>query len=99
MAFGGTAFPYLVLREHFVLSLPSHIANAPQPRQISIATLILAIIPERHTSAKKVISGAFSLLPCKNIAGPGMCESLTAPRPRPSRVGRGDASVPPREFR
>lgn len=53
MAFGGTAFPYLVLREHFVLSLPSHIANAPQPRQISIATLILAIIPERHTSAKK----------------------------------------------
>jgi len=41
------SFPYLVLGEHFVHFLPSHVSNAPQPSQISIAALILTIISGR----------------------------------------------------
>ena len=41
------SFPYLVLWEHFVHFLPSHVSNAPQPSQISIAALILTIISGR----------------------------------------------------
>lgn len=40
-------FPYLVLWEHFVHFLPSHVSNAPQPSQISIAALILTVISRR----------------------------------------------------
>lgn len=38
---------YLVLWEHFVHFLPSHISNAPQSSQISIAALVLTVISER----------------------------------------------------
>lgn len=41
------SFPYLVLWEHFVHFLPSHVSNAPQPSQISIAALILTVISRR----------------------------------------------------
>lgn len=40
-------FPYLVLWEYFVHFLPSHVSNAPQPSQISIAAFILTIISGR----------------------------------------------------
>lgn len=47
-------FSYLVLWDHFVHFLPSHILNAPQTSQISIAALILTVISEkdrcRHSS-------------------------------------------------
>ena len=39
---------YLVLWEHFVHFLPSHISNTPQPGQISIAALILTVISGRN---------------------------------------------------
>lgn len=59
------SFPYLVLWEHFVHFLPSHVSNAPQPSQISIAALILTIISGRdrcrHFISRSPRSASLSL--------------------------------------
>lgn len=68
--------PYLVLWEHLVHFLPSHISNAPQPSQISIAALILTIIPGRDR-CKHFISCSLQSAPLSHFLAPSLSHSLS----------------------